>query len=874
MISAAVTQEVLLRVTHDSMDKRRTEFARTAILALRDARPEEDHEPVPTFACPGYPFESKAALPACPGSCTICTAQYFSHPYQENPSWRKLLDMHSDAQAAAAAQGFVDSANKDLALVRERIGTHGDALLKRWTRRSVKKRAELVLKAMPEASPDNFAWARMQNDLARSFSAFLHECRSTSAGGAKAAQKLQDLSSAYEARSRKMHLLPYCDAQTLSEDPMALLSILHHRANSDSADWVTFDMEQTKLAFEALIACLPYNPHAVVMYGTHYGRLIPWNKQSSHRLDIIGYPRAVVTLEAQSVLAGFLRTMVDLILENDIDVASQGRSQWNALVTSGFHWTPGPLSRRLDAFNAPPQYDLEAVVRMLEERHRAMVDEIEGLQSDPLYFRNHIRRIQDNQREFFALHLTLTYILWADLLQLALARARFARVIQKQYRGLIQVGRALPLPYACALSLLEEAFADLFEGQLSDLIRLQVYTKTFGDHYVKDQERSGPTREELLRSRPLLWNAQQLPLKQKTSPSSRWFLSFVDYLMARDMETSQPPVDDHLALHFSNMIVVSDVLASVRSHRPRADVAADNEMLQQLRQLQPAGNTSGMKQSGFCMWQGTQEWPSLKPFLDLPLPTNKISRLNMTQHQNLRRAAEQFWDSLADLLRSDIQASGADVNHPKSPELMVRYGHTQKYKEEVEDEYRSFERAIVNKEEAQARRARQSSELHANVLSCPLWQSGVSTPSAISNLEHKVKVKTRQAAVADSSSSSEADDSRRSINSPVSRLTLQVRRGSKKVFEKMFPVPGAQLRDVSWETFVAAMVDAGCSVRLNGGSMFTFKDIKNSKASIVFHHRHPDSTVDPSMLKNMGRRLRKWFGWDEETFTSMGTGTD
>ncbi|KAK5680261.1 hypothetical protein LTS10_007188 [Elasticomyces elasticus] len=394
MISPAVKAELLMNVNRDYKDPKRTEYARLAMLALKDSTPEDDNEAVPPFTCPGYPFESRASTPTCPESCTICTGQYFTRTYVEHRSWRRLLDMHSDSQAAAATSLFVSSAKKDLALVRQNISTYGDVLQKRWTRRSVKQRASLVLKAMPEACPENFAWARMQNELARNFSAYLHECRLTSTGRVKSAQKLQDLSSAYEHRSRKMHLLPYCDAQTLSEDPMALLSILHHRTNSDAADWVTFDMEQTSLAFEALIACPPYNPHAVVMYGPHYGRLIPWNKQSSHRLDVVGYPRAVIILEAQSALAEFLRTMVDLILKNDIDAATLGRSQWDASVASDFQTTPGPLSRRLDAFNAPPQYNIETIERVLAERLDAMLDEVEGLQSDPLYFRGHIQRVQ------------------------------------------------------------------------------------------------------------------------------------------------------------------------------------------------------------------------------------------------------------------------------------------------------------------------------------------------------------------------------------------------------------------------------------------------------------------------------------------------
>ncbi|KAK3656874.1 hypothetical protein LTR56_002855 [Elasticomyces elasticus] len=324
-----------------------------------------------------------------------------------------------DAQAAAATCGFVESAKKDLSIVRQKISTHGDVLQRRWVRRSDKERAKIVLNAMPEACLENFAWARMQNGLARKFTAFLHDCGSKSMGRAKAAEKLQELSSAYEHRSRKMYLLPYCDAQTLSEGPMALLGLLHHRANSDAAAWVTFDMEQTRLAFEGLIARPSYNPHAVVMYGPHFGRLIPWNKQSAHQEDIIGYPRAVIILEAQCVLTRFLRTIVDLILKNGMDAALPGRSQWDALVASEFHAISGPLSRRLDAFNAPPQYDIEAIVRVLEERHKAMLDEIEGLQTDPLYFRNHIQRFRDSTydqtqkddaRDIFIVCLTLGYI--------------------------------------------------------------------------------------------------------------------------------------------------------------------------------------------------------------------------------------------------------------------------------------------------------------------------------------------------------------------------------------------------------------------------------------------------------------------------------
>ena len=49
----------------------------------------------------------------------------------------------------------------------------------------------------------------------------------------------------------------------------------------------------------------------------------------------------------------------------------------------------------------------------------------------------------------------------------------------------------------------------------------------------------------------------------------------------------------------------------------------------------------------------------------------------------------------------------------------------------------------------------------------------------------------------------------------------------------------------------------------------TFKDEKNGKSSIIFHRPHPDPTIDPIMLRTMGKRVRKWFGWEVESFVDV-----
>jgi hypothetical protein len=38
---------------------------------------------------------------------------------------------------------------------------------------------------------------------------------------------------------------------------------------------------------------------------------------------------------------------------------------------------------------------------------------------------------------------------------------------------------------------------------------------------------------------------------------------------------------------------------------------------------------------------------------------------------------------------------------------------------------------------------------------------------------------------------------------------------------------------------------------------------------IVFHKPHPVAKIDPIMLRSVGKRMEKWFGWNAETFVVL-----
>jgi hypothetical protein len=98
---------------------------------------------------------------------------------------------------------------------------------------------------------------------------------------------------------------------------------------------------------------------------------------------------------------------------------------------------------------------------------------------------------------------------------------------------------------------------------------------------------------------------------------------------------------------------------------------------------------------------------------------------------------------------------------------------------------------------------------------------------------------------------------------------VPVKKSAFEVFSKLFPRRGGS-KGVLWDNFVDAMAKAGFISRRSGGSAVTFEPSGESiwfgQGSIVFHHPHPNSTIDPVMLISIGKRMKKWFGWGQDTF--------
>lgn len=100
---------------------------------------------------------------------------------------------------------------------------------------------------------------------------------------------------------------------------------------------------------------------------------------------------------------------------------------------------------------------------------------------------------------------------------------------------------------------------------------------------------------------------------------------------------------------------------------------------------------------------------------------------------------------------------------------------------------------------------------------------------------------------------------------PQPTLQVLVKKQNITVLRGMYAdTDGNAKASFSWQHFVTALIDTGFSAKEGSGSAVFFKH--KDGQSIVFHRPHPDQTIHPIMLRSMGKRIAKWFGWNRVVF--------
>lgn len=272
----------------------------------------------------------------------------------------------------------------------------------------------------------------------------------------------------------------------------------------------------------------------------------------------------------------------------------------------------------------------------------------------------------------------------------------------------------------------------------------------------------------------------------------------------------------------------------------------------------------------------------IKNFDSLPIPSGKQDLIWLERQQQSREALSSFWAKVRhhkqELLQSmnlppeDVQASLEDLSADSSPQSIAA----------VEAERAS----ILARLEKQAAAAVPSNKL----LQTQWGQNGASDLLAVrTNPKRKKRAKSNEPTLPETDSSepikeTTPDDQNAPQpipDSPHIAKKIPVKQRSLDVLTSLFPSPtNNSTRSINWDAFVLAMADVGFSARHSGGSAVSFEKVAGSSCGgvenergdgrIVFHKPHPTPKIDNVLLHAMGRRMRKWFGWEREGFCLEG----
>lgn len=156
-------------------------------------------------------------------------------------------------------------------------------------------------------------------------------------------------------------------------------------------------------------------------------------------------------------------------------------------------------------------------------------------------------------------------------------------------------------------------------------------------------------------------------------------------------------------------------------------------------------------------------------------------------------------------------------------------------------------------------------------------QWGSDLPANADSLpEPKAKIKTRSDKLGEKTDLAMTDLTISDAEEPPS-VKVAVGKRTLEVLQSLYPKPNFEERrkSIDWASFVYGMSRAGFSARQNHGSEYSFEPVYTcvwyGRCRIVFHKPHPEPKYKAWQLLGIGKRMKKWFDWNADTFELLDT---
>ena len=802
-------------------------------------------------------LEASVYSPPC--ECVDCQNGFYLIQEQCNPqlSYRGKLSDH-DAQRIAAAH--VQDTEQDRTYLLQRQASHADTILNRWKKKSVEKRRALLVSCIPELYEHRWLLPRYSNTPE---------------------------SKQWKSRTRGRRcqlLLPWLSLEVLKTNPVVLLALLHYRTVYPPQDWAPYDSRQLTVSWACGHFDVEYSRKHAVMYGPRYGELVDWQAGPAHRADILGFPRALLVLEAQAYLTGILRKIVDKILES-VDLSKPVTSEkWKSVINLGFKqsgtvesWSPYTNQ----AYSAPPVFDIDKLLAIIQTRLDAASDHIWFLQTEPAYMRRYIKILF--QGEFFKLvdpdevGLLLVKELFQDLKtcwwwQWVKIEAKYVKHRRDCFRDNIHPGERLPPSYDRAVGALELLLVNRVisrANHLSDVVpprpgfrhswRFKRHFNEGGTTAFQLQRKETTHTKELFYKDPLDWCLLQMqgaPDKQTKFDHAMLF-AILEYHLANSPSKERARVDEVLYGTLSDLAACHEMLVSVRLSRPQNKARDINEVLESDdREAWKAHRLSISLSAPGIIVLGTA---ILKNFYKAALPSGQKDYSWLMRSRANRNALEAFWRGMRECFQGTFERSKFTREEGRATLNVISANLSPEYIDAVKAEEGQVLASIERGSSA--------------TTDPPQEEWGSSETKQVPVPTSKLKTKTRPDKQPEAPGETEDGDADLEANSlEESSPVIPVTQRAFDFLTRMFPATAEEARkSVQWDSFVHAMSDIGFSARNGGGSAIVFENEGSARdglagGKIVFHKPHPVATIDPVMLHVMGKRMAKWFGWHRERF--------
>lgn len=819
--------------------------------------------------------------------CDVCFPQFFPAIYSV-----------TDTEATATITGLVDRISKDTKYLRDMLGSHADLIATRWMNKTRTRRYKFLVdntdiyktKWAPlhllqaQMGPDE-KWEKKVRDIIQSSTPDVPPALGR-ALSTMFYKTVRDLSTGVDHFIT--WVLPYLDAETLAEDPLRFLALLHYRTVNEPAAWIMFDNAQLALSEHLSILPGEFNKHCVVMQGKDFGSLVPWNATQAHRWEIVGYNKAQCLLTAQQLMMAFLRQVVESVCREATEMLPRSvHPKWEAMVSTKFttpaaHWaTPS-----VRPFSEPPSFDPYKVLDMVTTHYRAVKDEVQLLQTDPAYVHFMLSQLSSTVFIEKIPHEGRSDYYVDEVMMVPLRREMYWRQLFKECTAMVKAFEAskdgsagsceqFDVMLFVVMDMAMEFFA--FMGSLLDYsLPLQPGMER-NYEYVDGLDSAGNyTRKLRVISRDwfpedmLFWSLDCLGADMHRSFALDPGFNFhvMDDMISNTKDKAR--INQHLYDHVTEMAAINEVIAATRSQKLRNREPSEDLLRKVVSENFRKDFIS--KIGKFSVASLSDELRnSMKTFLSAQWPSGKRDASWLDRAGRCRKSLAQYWQKVRVLWAKRLRELGVKQETVDEDIALLSADLTPEYEMEKAQEIEVVQQRI-NAEKA-ARRAKSGSDQdlpdYLSGMHVSPGKENVALKTQLPRLKHKtrpeeVPATTDAKAIIDNCEPSSEEDI----------PTISVKRENLAVFRNMYPASGDEgRRSFKWQHFLDAMVDAGFFITQASGSAVSFRltsqqdDFQCLDAgSIAFHRPHPDPVIDPVMLRAMGKRLRKWFGWSRDIF--------